>query len=58
MGHYKHEIEKKYLGPSHCRLKAHTHTPIFGGSAIASVIETADSSSELADSNANSPVGM
>ena len=39
-------------------LKAHTHTPIFGGSAIESALESAYSSPESADSNANSSVGM
>ena len=39
-------------------LKARTHTPIFGGSALEPALELANSSSELADSNAYSPMGM
>ena len=31
-------------------LKAHTHTPTFGGSALESALESADSSPELANS--------
>ena len=39
-------------------LKAHTHTPTFAESALESALESADSSSELADFNADTPVGM
>ena len=47
-------------------LKARTHIPIFGGSALESALETAlesalesaYSSFELADSNTDAPVGM
>ena len=38
--------------------KAHTHTLIFGSLELESVLESADSSSELADSNADPTVGM
>ena len=38
--------------------KAHTHTLTFAAWALESALESADSSSELADSNADAPVGM
>ena len=39
-------------------VKAHTHTPTFVTSALELVLESADSSSESVDSNADAPVGM
>ena len=39
-------------------LKAHTHTLTFAASVLESVPESADSSSELVDSNNDAPVGM
>ena len=38
--------------------KAHTHTTTFAASALESVLESAHSSSESANSNADAPVGM
>ena len=43
---------------SSCELKAHTHTPTFAASALESVLELADSSSESAVSNSDALVGM
>ena len=36
--------------------KAHTHTPIFGGSAVKSAIESVDSITESADSTTDSVI--
>ena len=40
------------------KLKARTHTPILIGSVLELALESGDSSSESADSNADPPVGM
>ena len=54
----KIDLYVAYLYVCSCTLKAHTHTPTFAGTALESVLESADSSSESADSKADPPVGM
>ena len=39
-------------------IKAHTHMPTFAALALELALESADSSSELADSNKDAPVGI
>ena len=48
------ETESFYVGVVGGRLKARTHTPTFAEPAL----ESADSSSESADSGTDTPVGM
>ena len=44
------------LGLGLTSFKAHTHTPIFGGSAVKSAIESADSIGESADCTTNAVI--